>query len=164
MIFLVQSSLSHSMVLFFSSLSLFVGWLSEGKKNTQSCFQVLKTQGQDEHEGRKSDWRRSQCHTYHTPSHAWQGEAFTVATAVACLLSECVQLPSEPGSDTDGGSAPPLPIWVKTTIAMTEKSAPAFQGITLQFALQPEFIRTSLACTKPTLNSSGGKMSSLIDS
>lgn len=142
MIFLVQSSLSHSMVLFFFfplSLCRLIKWR---KKNTQSCFQVLKTQDQDEHEGRKSDWRRSQCHTYHTPSHAWQGEAFTVATAVACLLSECVQLPSEPGSDTDRGSAPPLPIWVKSTVAMTEKSAPAFQGIILQFSLQPKFIRT----------------------
>lgn len=43
MIFLVQSSLSHSMVLFFSSLSLFVGWLSEGKKYTKLLSSIEDT-------------------------------------------------------------------------------------------------------------------------
>ena len=156
MIFSVQNSFSHSMILFLSlCLHRLIKWI-EKKSEKRSCFQVLKIQGQDEHEGHKSDWRRSQCHAYHTPSHAWQGEAFTVATAVACILSACARLPSEPDSGIDRGSAPLPPIWVKRTIATTEKSPPSFQSIVLKFALQPEFIGTNPASNKPVVSRSGG--------
>lgn len=53
--------------------------------------------------------------------------------------------------------APPSLTWVKSTIAMTKKSPPAFQGIILQFALQPEFTGTNPACNKPILSRSGSK-------
>lgn len=109
-ILLVQSSFGHSIALFFLLCRL-IKWREKKNKKTQrSCFQVLKIQGQDEPEGLKSVWRRSQCHTYHTPSHARQGEVFPVAAAFACLLNVCV--PSEAGSDT--GRALPLLLWLES--------------------------------------------------
>lgn len=156
MIFSVQSSLSHSMVLFlFFCLRRLIEWKEKrGKKKR-------KTKLLSSIEDTRPGWTRRTQKWLKEVSMSRLPYAFSCMArwSIFCCPSSCLciaRVCSYRRSLTVALSHTP-PTWVKSTIATTEKSPPAFRGIVLKFALQPKFIGTNPACNKPLLGRSRGQ-------
>lgn len=164
MIFLVQSSLSHSMVLFFSSLSLFVGWLSEGKKIHKAAFKYWRHKTRmNTKDGKVTEGGLNVTLTIRLLMHGKVKHLLLPQQLPVCWASVCSYHLSLAVTLTEGllllfqfESKAPLP-WLKN------QPLP-FKASYFSLHYSPSSLELGLACTKPILNSSGGKMSYLIDS